>query len=77
MKTDDAVSNIALMTTGLTSSHAAANLITASSLALGLSFQNAIANQQQTYMVHQSAGVQGRNSMFATTLNTIDAMDDE
>lgn len=70
--TEDAVSQIALMTTGLTSSHAAANLITASNLALGMSFQNAVATQQQTYMIHQSAGVQGRNSMFATTLEAID-----
>lgn len=66
----DAVAITHLLTTGLTSSNASANLITMTNQALALSAQNAVANQQQGYVNAMSANVQGRNSMFATGIST-------
>ncbi|QUJ69650.1 RebB family R body protein (plasmid) [Photobacterium sp. GJ3] len=64
----NAVADNSLLTLGLMSSNSAANLISASSQSLGMSFYNCISNQQQMYIIQQASGVQGRNSMFATTL---------
>ncbi len=69
--TVDAIAQINLLTTGLTSSNASANLITVTNQALALSTQNSVANQQQGYITHQSASVQGRNSMFATSITAM------
>jgi|GEM_PF-2064297 len=70
----DTVVQANLLTLGLTSSNAAANLTTAMSQSIGLSFQNGVANQQQTFITHQSSGVQGRNSMFATGLTAANSI---
>lgn len=73
MSTDvvlDTVVQTNLLTVGLMTSNATANLITATSQTMALSFQNAVANQQQGYITHQSAGVQGRNSMSAAGLTS-------
>jgi len=77
MSTDaiiDVVVQTNLLTTGLTSSNSSANLVSAMSHTMSLSYQNAVANQQQGYITHQSAGVQGRSSMFATGLSAANAI---
>ncbi len=70
----DAVAQTNLLTIGLTSSNAAANLITATSQTLALAAHNAVANQQQGYITQQSASVQGRGSMMATGVSVASAV---
>lgn len=64
---EDAVAQTTLLTIGLTSSNAAANLITATSQSLAIAAHNAVANQQQGNITRQASGTQGRTGMYTTS----------
>lgn len=64
---EESVANTTLMTVGLTSANAAANLITMTSQSLAIAAHNAVANQQQGNITRQASGTQGRTGMYATS----------
>ena len=64
---EDCVSKTTLLTVGLTSANASANVLVASSQALSLAMINAVANQQMGNVTRQAANIQGTSGLYSTS----------